>query len=74
MTKCVAEMHVGTIQSAREDCRIQEYNTQYKGTILLEQRTVGTGNGSVGGTVESKALSLGLFFANFKCIFLFILL
>lgn len=75
MTKCVADMHVGTIQSAMECCRIQEYNTQCKGTILLEPRTVGTGNGIIGGTVESKALPLGLIFANFKCIFfLFILL
>jgi len=69
MTKCIAETLVGTIQSARECCRTQEYNTQYKGTILLETRTVRTGNGSVGGTVESKVLPQGLIFANFKCIF-----
>ena len=48
----VAEMHVGTIRSSRECCRIQEYNTQYKGTILLEPRMFAAGNGSVGGTVE----------------------
>jgi len=47
-------MHVGTIQRARERCRIHENCTEYKGTILLEPRTVATGNGSVHGTVKAK--------------------
>lgn len=62
MTKCVADMHVGTIQSARECCRIQEYDTQCKGTILLEPRTVGTGNGIIGGTVEKQSIAPGINF------------
>jgi len=38
MTKCVAETHVGTVQRARERCRIQEnyYRVQGNHTALTK--------------------------------------